>query len=141
MHAESLAVASHSLGSLWPFALVHASHGYGWELGMLQARELHRASSSPDDIQVVAMDVPPSVIVSGVRRQLANNLGFEENGVCLMLRGIELDPHKALRDYVNVSGETLQLVPVAKHQSAVDDNPNSSDSKESGIRAVRTINI
>ena len=68
------------------------------------------------------MDVPPSITVSEMRQQLAEDLGFNTNEICLMLGDVELDSQKTLQDYVNESEQTLRLVRLGQH----DDFENSS---------------
>ena len=86
--------------------------------------------------QRVAMDVAPSITVSEMRQQLAVDLGFEANEMCLMLGDVELDSHKTLQDYGNMSEQTLRLVPLTKGTNTTntfDDDIQHSDFKAEGV--------
>ena len=84
----------------------------------------------------VAMDVAPSITVSEMRQQLAVNLGFEANELCLMLGDVELDSRKTLQDYGNMSEQTLRLVALTQgtdSTNTIDDHIQHSDVKAQGI--------
>ena len=60
----------------------------------------------------VALDVDPSTIVSDLQLQLAERAGAPTETMRLVFGDVELDPNKTIQDYLDRSGQTLQLVPV-----------------------------
>ena len=73
----------------------------------------------------VALDVSPSITVSELHLQLAEKVGAGAEAMQLMFGDVELDPTRTLNDYLDRSGQTIQLAPkLTPTDGACDEWPN-----------------
>ena len=115
--------------------------------GLERANELPRSDAPSSGMEEtwtrsncvrVALDVDPNTTVSDLHLQLAERARAPTEAMCLVFGDVELDPNRTLNDYLDRSGQTLQLVPMAIERSGQlgcveqdldDESPDVSNAK------------